>query len=107
MLLSTKIYCLLAFETKDALRAAGSAALQPQLGNVSLRAALKNVCDSANFWKAHTGVAVWPIPVDDVFLVLSPRKVDRTGTFMKILHGERVGWIRAEDFLCLTEVVSV
>ena len=98
VLVSTKKYFLAVFETKEAAASVSGPAAS---GTVD---AFRAGSSTAAYWTQHLGVQVWFSMPGDVFLVLEEYPGE---SLLKVLHGDRVGWLR-NDWYCykLEEVKS-
>ncbi len=104
MLLKTNKFPLLVFETKNILLVAATLPY-PSATSTTHPARARGGSERAKWWSEELGSQVWSSELGDIFLVLSTEIQEENGIkYMKVLHQERTGWIRADEWLGLEEV---
>ncbi len=108
MLLENAKVHLLVFETKEALLEASQIVIDLGLENHIGSHPQRREADWANFWSRRLGCCVWVSKPKDILLMLSDKIQEKNGVrFMQILHEEKAGWIRADEWLGLVSVEKV
>ncbi len=108
MLLRTDKYFLLVSETKEALVLiflAGSSGAIPDKSGAMPPCEAEVAGTHAAWWSERLKSPIWFSKPGDVFLALSKIESRHENfKFVQVLHGEKTGWIRAEDWLDLKSV---
>ncbi len=114
MLISSDVCYLLLYETKESLKRAWRSQILRSAPELSGRRPSARGVDVdidlltywSEWWTRELGCRVWYALPGELFLLISEARHEEPAC-MQVLHQERAGWIRADEWIGLKEISGV